>query len=690
MTESFSDLPPGFVLDRPGGSSSDLPPGFVLDRPSAAPRASQQRSGPSPMERTATGAVTGFAAPEAMAALGRGLAAVPIAPVKAAGYGLQAAAPLVRFGGRLLGAGAGAAGGLAGAGVETTARNMGAGPQAASSLGDITEIVTGLPAAITRVTKAGRPAAPTVATPEQLRTAVRESGETATAAALGEEGALGSNQLRREMATRRLANAPERQPVEPTAMQQTARRGVQLPEPVNQQQIASGQDVDAQLRRLGTGALSEAEKTQQTVGGAAFANYRDVGERLQAEKPFANSVQGRALEAELESIIRGGQGDLRTSTRDRIRIAQDIKNELFPRAQAVEPVVATRDNLSDLLKNSPLPLDERIRMQQDLNDRAAANQASSAPQPRAVDFDVVDVKLRELRQLEANRDFTGYTGVQRENYGSAADSIENALRRWVGESNYPRAAYAEASEPLNRFRTRLGEALTTREDIPYATGETTSGMFTTPQSRLRGVVFNDADSVRFASELLGEQQVRRLGVQHTSDMLKGKTAEQVTEWLDNPANAFVDAIPGLRGRVNQYAQRLAADEGRSAGMTRLQGQLRTGVDASATQTRQSREALESARGTIESAVRAFENASPTQMASVWSRNRQKLQETGLFSDAELGMLDRMVGRAGEAATRQESVAVGRQVAKEIGSRLLNRVTGGAIGIEAVRRIFGGL
>jgi hypothetical protein len=528
-----------------------------------------------------------------------------------------------------------------------------------------------------------------VATPQQLRTAVRESGETATAAALGEEGALGANQLRREMATRRLANAPERQPIDPDVMQQNARQGAQLPEPVNQQQIAAGQDVDSQLRRLGGSQLQAAQRLQNVQGGEAFATYRDVGERLQAEKPFANSPQGRALEAELESIIRGGQGDLRTSTRDRIRIAQEIKSELFPRAQATEPVVATRDNLSDLLKNSPLPLDERIRMQQDLNDRAAANQALSAPQPRAVDFNVVDVKLRELRQLEANRDFTGYTGVQRENYGSAADSIENALKGWVGESNYPRAAYAEASEPLNRFRTRLGEALTAREDIPYATGETTPGMFTTPQSRLRGVVFNDADSVRFASELLGEQQVRRLGVQHTSDMLRGKTAEQVTEWLDNPANAFVDAIPGLRGRVNQYAQRLAADEGRSAGMTRLQGQLRTGVDASATQTRQSRETLESARGTIESAVRAFENASPTQMASVWSRNRQKLQETGLFSDAELGILDRMVTRAGESADRRESASMSRRVANEIGLKLLKGATGGAIGYETIRRVFGG-
>ena len=660
--------------------------------PAAEPAAAEtprQRTGPlqSPMERATTGAVMGFAAPEAMAALGRGLTYVPpvgpLAVARPIGLGLQAAAPLVGMGGRLFGATGGGLGGLAGGGVESATRSMGASPALADMFGNITEVMTGLPASIAPTTRAMRPSAPTVATPQQLRTAVRESGETATAAALGEEGALGANQLRREMATRRLANAPERQPVEPTAMQQSARQGVQLPEPVNQQQIASGQDVDAQLRRLGTGALSEAEKTQQTVGGAAFDRYRQVAGELQAERPFAQSAQGQALEAQLDDIIAGGEGPLRTSTEQQVRIARDIKNELFPSSPA--PQAANANNLDPDLAASPLPLQARIRTQQARN----AARVAETPEQRPVDFNVVDVKLRELRQLESNRDFTGYTGVQRENYGSAASLIDDALSGWVGAANYPRAAYAEASQPRNLFRTRLGEALTTREDIPYATGETTPGMFTTPQSRLRGVVFNDADSVRFASELLGEQQVHRLGVQHTSDMLKGKTAEQVTEWLDNPANAVVDAIPGLRGRVNQYAQRLAADEGRSAGMTRLQGQLRTGVDASATQTRQSREALESARGTIESAVRAFENASPTQMASVWSRNRQKLQETGLFSDAELGILDRMVTRASEAATRQESASMSRRVANEIGLKLLKGATGGAIGYETIRRVFGG-
>lgn len=665
--------------------------------PAAVPQTPRQRTGPSPMERTAVGTIAGFAAPEAMAALGRGLTYVPpvgpLAVARPIGLGLQAAAPLVGMGGRFLGAAGGAAGGLAGGAVESATRRAGVDPSVASSFGDITEIVTGLPAAVRGMARAGRAAtAPReypAATPEQLRASVGGVAEDAASAAARQETDLQRNQLRREIATRRLANAPERQPVEATAMQQGARRGAQLPEPVNQQQIAAGQDVDSQLRRLGGRQLRAAENLQSTEGGAAFANYRDVGERLQAEKPFADSPQGRALEAELESIIRGGQGDLRTSTRDRIRIAQDIKNELFPRAQAVEPVVATRDNLSDLLKNSPLPLDERIRMQQDLNDRAAANQASSAPQPRAVDFNVVDVKLRELRQLEANKDFTGYTGVQRENYGSAADSIENALRRWVGESNYPRAAYAEASEPLNRFRTRLGEALTSRETIPYSTAETTPGMFETPQSRLRGVVFNDADSVRFASELLGEQNVRTLGVQHASDMLKGKTAEQVTEWLDSPANAFVDAIPGLRGRLNQYAQRLAAEESRSAGMTRLQGQLRAGTETSAAQTRRSRETLQATTRTIESAVDAIRAAEPTQIAGVWGRNRQKLKDTGLFSDSDLQNLDRMIARSAAATTRAETTSIGREISNEIGRRLVRRAGGTIATFTGLSRLFRG-
>jgi hypothetical protein len=660
----------------------------------AEPQTPRQRSGPlqSPLERVATGGVMGFAAPEAMMALGRGLVAVPYAPAKAAGYGLQAAAPLVRMGGRFLGAAGGAAGGLAGGVVESTTRNAGASPALADMLGNITEIGTGLPTGLLPAGRAMRastaPREYPAATPEQLRASVGGAAEDALTSAQQQSQTLRRNQLRREIETRATGRAPERQPTDPDVMQQNARQGAQLPEPVNQQQITAGQDVDSQLRRLGGTQLREAQRLQSVEGGEAFATYRDVGERLQAVKPFADSPQGRALEAELESIIRGGQGDLRTSTRDRIRIAQDIKNELFPRAQPTEPVVATQDNLSDLLKNSPLPLDERIRMQQDLNDRAAANQTLSAPQPRAVDFNVVDVKLRELRQLEANRDFTGYTGVQRENYGSAADSIENALKGWVGESNYPRAAYAEASEPLNRFRTRLGEALTAREDIPYATGETTPGMFTTPQSRLRGVVFNDADSVRFASELLGEQQVHRLGAQHASDMLRGKTAEQVTEWLNSPANAFVDAIPGLRGRVNQYAQRLAADEARSAGMTRLQDQLRAGTQASRRDTQQSRENLERASETIRSAARSFANAQPEQMLGIWNNIKPRLEGTGLFNAAELDNLERMVGRSASNVSREERVNITREIGNEITRKLIGKVVGGAIGAETLRRILG--
>jgi hypothetical protein len=657
----------------------------------AAPQTPRQRTGPSTGERALFGTVAGFAAPETMAALGRGLMYVPpvgpLAVARPIGLGLQAAAPLVRMGGRFLGAAGGAASGLAGGAVESATRRAGVDPSVASSFGDITEILTGLPYGVTRVTRAGRPATATpeypAATPEQLRASVGGAAEDATALAARRDAELARNQLQREIATRRLARDPERQVVEPTAMQQTARQGAQLPEPVNQQQIAAGEDVDSQLRRLGGRQLEAAETLQSTEGGAAFANYRDVAESLQAEKPFAQSAQGRQLEAQLDDIISGGEGPLRTSTEQQVRIARDIKNELFPSRAA--PQVADANSLDPDLAASPLPLQARIRAQQSRN----AARAAEAPEQRPVDFNVVDVKLRELRQLEANKDFTGYTGVQRQNYGSAASLIDDALSNWVGAANYPREAYAEASQGLNLFRTRLGEALTSRETIPYSTAETTPGMFETPQSRLRGVVFNDVDSVRFASELLGEQQVHRLGVQHASDMVKGKTAEQVTEWLNSPANAFVDAIPGLRGRLNQYAQRLAADEGRSAGMTRLQGQLRAGTETSAAQTRQSRETLQATTRTIESAVDAIRAAEPNQIAGVWGRNRQKLKDTGLFSDSDLQNLDRMIARSAAATTRAETTSIGREITNEIGRRLVRRVGGTVATFTGLSRLFRG-
>jgi hypothetical protein len=172
-------------------------------------------------------------------------------------------------------------------------------------------------------------------------------------------------------------------------------------------------------------------------------------------------------------------------------------------------------------------------------------------------------------------------------------------------------------------------------------------------------------------------------------MLKGKTAEQVTEWLSSPANAFVDAIPGLRGRLNQYAQRLAADEGRSAGMTRLQGQLRAGTETSAAQTRQSRETLQATTRTIESAVDAIRAAEPSQIAGVWGRNRQKLKDTGLFSDSDLQNLDRMIARSAAATTRAETTSIGREITNEIGRRLVRRAGGTIATYTGLSRLFRG-
>jgi hypothetical protein len=81
----YPDMPFEDFSKKIGYSASDKPP-------------SETRKGfdaPAMAESAVTGGVMGFAAPEATALLGKGLSYVPYPPVKAAGYALQAAAPVM-------------------------------------------------------------------------------------------------------------------------------------------------------------------------------------------------------------------------------------------------------------------------------------------------------------------------------------------------------------------------------------------------------------------------------------------------------------------------------------------------------------------------------------------------------------------------------------------------------------------
>ena len=305
--------------------------------------------------------------------------------------------------------------------------------------------------------------------------------------------------------------------------------------------------------------FKSAEQIQKDVGGKAFEDYKIAARLKQDAQPFGESTQGKALQKDLDTIIGGGAGDLRKFGKAEIDLAREIRTELFGRR--AEDI--SLKEVEDVASRLPKSFSQAARETQARNmilEREARGR-------RPVDFQLVDNKLRELRQTEASKLPEAATAIAKGRYGSAADRVENALKEWVGPENYPREIYAKASEALNRFRTRLGEALTAREEIPYATEE---GM--RELARPANILFESRESVNFGKQLLGDAEVNSLAEKFASNQLANKDADAIVKWLKDPKNEFAYEVPGLSEKLTQYGQALASREGDAKAFAELQKQ----------------------------------------------------------------------------------------------------------------------
>lgn len=493
---------------------------------------------------------------------------------------------------------------------------------------------------------------------EEARARAGETLEQAQARTAAEAARIEGERIKRETAIGKLERRPEKQPIEVQQMETAARTETGLPQPETVQAIAAQQDVNSQLRALAQQGLQKAQETQATVGGGAFQRYKQVAEAKQQTAPFGTSKEGQTLLGELDNIIRGGTGKLREFGEAEISIARKIRNELFgKRAEDI----AEADVLARAAQNPNKAMSQAAKVAQARKELEAAEAAGRKP----VDFQIVDNLLRELRQTQASKVPEAATAIARERYKSAADKIEDALKKWVGEENYPREAYAKASEDLNKFRTKLGEALTAVEEVPYAVE---GGVSSTRQSRLAPTVFESRESVGFARQLIGSENVDRLGTQYAINQIAGKNADAVEKWLKQSPNEFVYEIPGLHEKLVRYAQSLARREGDTRAMQALQKQLEksrvevrktaeTGKEAAAKEAAAAGKTYEQTLADIDKFSRTLALEDPAKMAAKFEDIRPTLERSGAFNAAELDAFQREVTRlsriAGEAERRQE-------------------------------------
>lgn len=465
-------------------------------------------------------------------------------------------------------------------------------------------------------------------------------------------------QLKREIATRKVAGGERVQPIAEDVNLAQSRTEVGLPNPTTSEDIAKNIDPNSVLRQLGQNALVQAEKAQD-VGGKAFANLAKDAQELEKTSPVGSSPFGQEFKRFLIDQIKGGAGDLKTAGSSSANLAQEVLSELFNKK-------------------------------------------------RPVSFNLWEEKLRELRQRTQGKVAEGFTPIQIKRINSVADKLEETLNNWIGR-DVAAEIYATSSEAKNKFVSDLGKALTQKETIPY---NATEGMFKTPETALQKTVFESADAVRYAKELMGEQPINKIGEQYAMDTIRDMNSSSVKKWLDSDKSEFLNGIPNLREKITKYSEALAEREGRSKAMEALQTQLRGGIRESQKALEQSIEQIDGAvkkaakaRGTaltdaereltktlstINKFNETIRRLPPEKILEKWPEARIQMEQTGLFNPQELDALGNQLSQAAKIAEQKarEEAATGallnavKVIAKKAGIPigLIGGVAGGATAI----------
>jgi len=452
------------------------------------------------------------------------------------------------------------------------------------------------------------------------------------------------------------------QPTETDKIQTLARGESKLAQPDTVQMFEAGNDAESTARKLAETKGAAAEKKLETVGGGAFKAYENVAKEKEATEPFGLSEQGKNLQKQLGVIISGGEGPLRTYGQKTIDIAKDIYKDLFGRLSSDISPKEIEAVASRLPKSSSQAVRE-IQAKNIILDRESR---------RPVDYKIVDDKLRELRQTEQSKQNEAATAIARERYASAGDMVEDALKTWVGEDVYPREIYKEAAKDKNAWQTRLGEVLRSKREIPYSAK---TAEYEKPE--VLSTLFESRSSTNFTKELLGEAETNALAERHAmNELRKKKTSADVDAWMKNSGNAFIYEIPGLSDKLKSYSSSILRREEEAAAVGALRKEA-AGVPKE----------TEKSRKIVEKSIRDLQEGldSPTKLSDKWSKARENLEATGLYTTQELDNLGNEISVISKTADTQQR----REDLQKVLTKMLFKYGGGGAGAYGVYETFFG-
>ena len=188
-----------------------------------------------------------------------------------------------------------------------------------------------------------------------------------------------------------------------------------------------------------------------------------------------------------------------------------------------------------------------------------------------VSFQGLENLRRFLRDRAYGLPAEGFDAIGQRQAGDLADAVEAIQREFSPKIAKFLEQYKADSEPLNKFKTKLGEALVGKEEFDMT-------RFATDPAELANKVFKSETSVKDLMQLLGKdaRSAEQFARGVVANKLQDASGKDIQKFVSNNAD-WLNQFPQLRQQLELAATTIGRAEGFGGARTTLADTLRTGA-----------------------------------------------------------------------------------------------------------------
>jgi len=293
-------------------------------------------------------------------------------------------------------------------------------------------------------------------------------------------------------------------------------------------------------------AKDEARKELTAVGAAQTPTQTGTSIRESVAPAFEKLKETRATNAEKNKGEAFGDALKAEAEGKRVKNTKAFQ-------QAETQIIEALNNPQTGLSNAPVDTirNQLMKVRQALNPKL-----DNANEPD-ISFEGLEKLRRFLRDRAYGLPAEGFDAISQQQAGKLADAVENIQKEFSPKFSKFLEQYRQDSQPLNLFKTKLGEAIVGKEEFDM-------GRFAHDPATLGSKFFKSETGVKDLVTLLGGDATKAENIArgYIASKLENASAKDVENFLKSETNRdWLTQFPQLKQQLEQAARTMSRAEG---------------------------------------------------------------------------------------------------------------------------------